>query len=163
MSFSARSAQAITTALASESAFRELVTELAAAGGGGGGGGTTSPVAHFVVGPGADIAVANNVAGWVPLVGSGVLHGAFVNSKAGSGPTGAALILDVKLSTNGGSTWTSLWHATPASRPTIADGAVIGSAGAPDTTSYANGNLVRLDVIQVGATTPGRDVVLLLY
>jgi hypothetical protein len=121
------------------------------------------PVARFAVGPGSDIAVANDVANWVPLVGSGILHGAYINSKTGDGPVGSSLIIDIKLSTNGGSTFTSLWATTPANRPTIADGAVVGSAGTPDTTAYVNGNLVRVDVLQVGSTTPGRNVIVSLY
>src|SRR5262249_40898674 len=122
------------------------------------------PVAKFITGiNGAPVAVANDVANWVPLVGSGTLHGVYINARTGTGPVGSSLILDLKVSTNGGSTWTSLWATTPANRPTIAAGQVVGSAGTPDTTSYVNGSLLRLDIIQVGSSTPGSGVTVVLY
>jgi len=73
-------------------------------------------------------------------------------------PTGADLILDFLISTDGGSTWTSLWHTNPSNRPTIAAGSNTGTGSAFDITSFAAGNLIRQDVIQVGSIVPGNEL-----
>ena len=74
------------------------------------------------------------------------------------GPVGASLILDVMLSTNAGSTFTSLWASNPGNRPTIAGGGVSATGTSFDTTAFLAGYLLRLDVIQVGSSTPGQNV-----
>lgn len=72
-------------------------------------------------------------------------------------PDGQAMICDINL--NG----TSLWAATPANRPTLADG-----DGGPefftdfDTTEAATGDLLSWDMDQVGSVYPGRRVTLIL-
>jgi hypothetical protein len=73
------------------------------------------------------------------------------------------LILDVLMSSDHGSTWTSLWASTPANRPTVVDGAVYGSGTAFDTTAFIAGNWLRLDVAQVGSTTAGQSITIELF
>ncbi len=134
-------------------------TTLVAAGGG-------APVASWLLGPDTPLEVANDVTvNWYPVL-AGTISGALINAKGGaspSGPTGSALLVDIKLSSNGGSTWTSLWHATPANRPNIDDGNTIGTAGPTDTTSRSLGDLLRVDVLAVGSSTPGSNISLVLY
>lgn len=72
-----------------------------------------------------------------------------VRASAGVGPVGQSLIVDVNLD------GTSIWATTTANRPTIADGAVTGTAGAPDTATWPVGSYLTIDVDQVGTTTPG--------
>ncbi len=124
------------------------------------------PVASWLLGPDTPLAVGSDIAiNWYPVL-DGTISGALINAKGGAsptGPVGADLIVDIKLSADSGSTWTSLWHATPANRPTIADGDTVGTAGTPDTTSRGLGDLLRVDIIQVGSTTPGSNVSLVLY
>jgi hypothetical protein len=85
-----------------------------------------------------------------------------VSTNARTGPTGAALILDVAKSTDGGSTFTSLWATTTANRPAIAAGATIGNQTAFDTTTLPKGTIIRIDVVQVGSTIAGQDITLQL-
>ena len=68
------------------------------------------------------------------------------------GPTGAALIMDIKK--NG----SSLWASTPANRITIADGAQYGTQTAFDVVSLVEGDILTPDIDQVGATQTGQDV-----
>ncbi len=125
-----------------------------------------APIASWVLGPGVPLAVGNDVTiNWYPLL-SGGISGALINAKGGgdpTGPVGADLILDIKKSSNGGGSWTSLWASNPSRRPTIADGATVGVAGPTDTITRSLGDLLRIDVIQVGSTTPGSNVSLVLY
>jgi len=71
---------------------------------------------------------------------------------AGTGPVGASVILDINQ--NG----TSIWNSTPANRLTIADGSTTGSQTAFDTATIIEGDILTVDVDQVGTTTAGGDV-----
>lgn len=71
---------------------------------------------------------------------------------AKTGPTGAALIID--LNKNG----TSIWNATPANRLTVADGQQSGSQTAFDTVTLAEGDVITPDIDQVGSTVAGADL-----
>ena len=73
-----------------------------------------------------------------------------------TGPTGAALIIDIKK--NG----TSIWSINTANRGTIADGATSGNQTAFDTVSLSDGDILSLDVIQVGSTIAGADLTVAL-
>lgn len=86
-----------------------------------------------------------------PIHSSAVI--ASVRVMANTAPTGAALIFDVKK--NG----TSIYATTPANRPQIAAGATSGTGGTPDTTALAAGDRLTVDVVQVGSTVPGADIV----
>lgn len=72
-----------------------------------------------------------------------------VRVSAGTAPTGAALIVDVK---KGG---TSIFPTTP--KPRVAIGANTGTA-VPDTTAWAAGEYLTVDVTQIGSTVAGSDV-----
>ncbi len=70
-------------------------------------------------------------------------------------PVGAALIGDIHK--NGTTLYT-----TQANRPTIADGTLAVTAALPDTVTLALGDKLSLDLDQVGATTPGENLAVLL-
>ncbi len=114
-------------------------------------------VFQFVLGIGTDLVVANDVAPDYPVATyQGTFHRWVASMKVG--PVGAAVIADVKYSTNGGSTWTSLWASTPSNRPTIADGAAQGGGTSFDTLTYIQDTMFRIDVIQVGSGTAGQGL-----
>lgn len=73
-------------------------------------------------------------------------------------PVGASLIVDVDLSSDGGGTWTSLWASNPSNRPTLLTTAKQGSTTSFDTTAATAGDLLRVDIKQVGSTTPGQNI-----
>lgn len=67
-------------------------------------------------------------------------------------PTGADLIIDINK--NG----TSIWSSTQANRVKITAGNTTGSQTSFDTTSLAEGDLLTIDVDQVGSTVSGADI-----
>lgn len=67
-------------------------------------------------------------------------------------PVGADLIIDINK--NG----TSIWNVTPSNRLKITDGNTTGSQTSFDTTSISEGDLLTLDIDQVGSTTAGSDL-----
>jgi lipoprotein signal peptidase len=81
-----------------------------------------------------------------------------VKIAAKTAPTGTSVILDILYSTNGGTTFTSLWATNQANRPTMAAGSNSGTTSTFDTGTLAAGTLLRIDVIQIGSTIPGQDV-----
>ena len=86
------------------------------------------------------------------------LHIVGCYATAAVAPTGSSAIFDVNL--NG----TSIYATTPANRPTIAD-AANGSQSPPplpDTVACSAGDYLTVDVDQIGATTSGEDVVLVV-
>lgn len=78
-----------------------------------------------------------------------------VIATVGTQPTGSPLIVDVKK--NGVSLYT-----TVANRPTIAvstsTSATSGVSGDPDVRGFAVGDVLSLDVIQIGSTVAGSDL-----
>lgn len=83
----------------------------------------------------------------VPFAGTITRVDAYVDTA----PTGANLICDVNL--NG----TTIW-ATQANRVTITAGSSSGSQTSFDTTAVAEGDLITLDIDQVGSTISGSDL-----
>jgi hypothetical protein len=77
-------------------------------------------------------------------------------------PVGADLILDILFSADNGATFTSLWVINPGNRPTVIDGSNFGTVTTFDTPNLSAGDLLRVDVIQVGSTTQGQDITLQL-
>lgn len=71
-------------------------------------------------------------------------------------PTGQDLIMDVNL---GG---TSLWNVTPADRPTVSAGATSGSGSSFDTTTISDGDVLTVDIDQVGSGAAGSQATLIL-
>lgn len=76
--------------------------------------------------------------------------------RAKTAPTGAALITDVNVA------GTSLWATTQANRPTIAAAATSGTGTAFDTTTLTAGDVLTLDIDQVGSTVAGGQATLIL-
>ena len=109
----------------------------------------------FVLGAGTPTTIGNDKANWVTLTRDATIVKAFAQAK--TAPVGAALIVDLLFSTNNGSTFTSIWTTT-ANRLTLADGINHGTQTLFDTTILAAGTILRIDVIQVGSGTAGRDV-----
>lgn len=70
-------------------------------------------------------------------------------------PTGAAIIVDIEKSTDGGANWTSIWQTNTANRVSIAAGSRTGTQTSFDTTSLSAGNLVRANIDQVGSSVSG--------
>lgn len=77
-----------------------------------------------------------------------------VKCAVGVAPVGAAIIVDVNK--NG----TSIYPTS--AKPQIAAGSVVGAAAAPDTTAMAEGDYLTIDIDQVGSTTPGEDLVVVV-
>lgn len=75
---------------------------------------------------------------------------AYIYAK--TAPTGQALIVDINL--NG----TSIWNATQANRVQLAATATSGNQTSFDTTTVAEGDVLTIDVDQVGSTIVGADV-----
>lgn len=75
-----------------------------------------------------------------------------VRLRCSTAPTGAAIIVDVLL--NGASVF-----AAPADRPQIAATAFSGSAQINGTRTWADGEYLTVDIIQVGSTIAGSDMV----
>jgi hypothetical protein len=71
--------------------------------------------------------------------------------SVGTPPDGGDVIADVKK--NDTTIFTTLDN-----RPTIGSGQNLGS-GSPDVTSVADGDYVTVDVVSVGSTSPGADLV----
>jgi hypothetical protein len=78
-----------------------------------------------------------------------------VRVRAGTQPTGAAIIVDINK--NGTTIFT-----TQANRPTIAVSTSEDAAAVPDVTSYAAGDYVTVDVDQIGSTVAGSDIVIVI-
>lgn len=73
-------------------------------------------------------------------------------------PTGAAIIVDIERSTDGGSTWTTIF-TNQANRPQIAISAKTGNTTTIDvTTATEFTHLFRAAVEQVGSTIAGADL-----
>lgn len=79
---------------------------------------------------------------------------AYVNVK--TAPTDADLIVDINK--NG----TSIWASTQANRVKCADGATSGVQTSFDTVALVEGDLLTLDIDQVGSTVPGADLTVTL-
>lgn len=77
-------------------------------------------------------------------------------AAAKTGPTGADLIFDVNIA------GTSIWNATQANRVKIVAGATTGNQTSFDTTTFAAGDLLTIDVDQVGSTIAGQDITVML-
>lgn len=114
-------------------------------------GGPAETVATFVVAGGLSAAA---VALAVPMVAPFTLSG--VRLAVTTAPVGAALLVDVNK--NGTTVFT-----TQANRPAIADGATSGGPGAaPNVTQVVAGDLITIDVDQVGSGTAGSNLVVVV-
>lgn len=75
-----------------------------------------------------------------------------VTATVGTAPAGADLIVDVNK--NGTTIFT-----TQANRPTIAAGTQDDLSSTPDVVSIAEGNVLTIDIDQVGSSTAGADLI----
>ena len=71
-------------------------------------------------------------------------------------PSGASIIVDINK--NG----TSIWNSNQGNRLTIANGSTTGNQTAFDTTALADGDLLTLDIDQVGSTSGGETLTVAL-
>jgi hypothetical protein len=97
---------------------------------------------------------------WEILARAGKFTKAWAVAK--TGPVGANLIFDILKSTDNGSTWTSIWATNTGNRIQIAAGSNSGSQTSFDTTTFAASDLLRIDIVQVGSTTAGSDISIVL-
>lgn len=79
---------------------------------------------------------------------------AYLNVK--TAPTGAALIVDINK--NG----TSIWNSNQANRVQVAAAATSGTQTSFDTTSLTEGDVITVDIDQVGSTVAGADLTITL-
>lgn len=111
--------------------------------------------ATFILAPGgANLAVNTDVTeGQIVLPYDVVFKKVTANAR--TGPTGKDAIFDINL--NG----TTIW-ATQANRITIADGKTSGSQTAFDTAGASAGDILSIDIDQIGSGTPGKGVTIVL-
>lgn len=86
------------------------------------------------------------------LISTGTLTITKVYVNVKTAPTGASLIIDINK--NG----TSIWNATQANRATITSGNTSGSQTSFDTVALAEGDVITLDIDQIGSTVSGADL-----
>ncbi len=107
------------------------------------------------------LVIGNDKTTWINVTRNGKISKAFICAK--TAPTGASLIIDILKSTDGGSTFTSIWNATPANRLTLGSGSKSATRTAFDVTSVAEGDILRIDVAQAsGAANVTVQVLCLL-
>jgi hypothetical protein len=85
------------------------------------------------------------------IVADGTLTIVKVKAHVKTAPTGATLIVDVN---KAGTTI----FTNQANRPTIAIGATDDDSGTPDVTALAEGNVLSIDIDQIGSTVAGADL-----
>lgn len=78
-----------------------------------------------------------------------------ISAYVRTAPTGADIIIDVNL--NGTTIFT-----TQANRPTIPDGTNVDASAIPDVTSITAGDVLEIDVDQIGSGTAGEDLVVVI-
>ena len=78
-----------------------------------------------------------------------------VTATCNTAPTGAAALFDVN---KGGTTIFS----TQGNRPTVAAGSQDGSAATPDVTAVAAGDVLTVDIDQIGSSTAGADATVVI-
>ncbi len=101
---------------------------------------------------GVDLDLTSSFPISIPYSGSITKVIATVNTA----PTGADLIVDVNI--NG----TSIWNTTQANRVTITDGNTTGNQTSFDTTSISENDVITMDIDQIGSTTAGQDLTVLV-
>lgn len=80
-----------------------------------------------------------------------------VSATVDTAPVGAAILVDVNKIPTGSNTATTL-YTTQGNRPTIADGGREATETTPNVTAFAAGDMMTVDVDQIGSTTPGSDL-----
>lgn len=78
-------------------------------------------------------------------------------ARVKTAPTDADLIVDINI--NG----TSIWNSTQANRVKVAAGQTAGAQTSFDTTTITEGDVLTIDVDQVGSTVAGANLTVSLY
>lgn len=86
-------------------------------------------------------------------VAGGVFSFESIAAMVGTAPSGSSVVLDIK---KNGSTIFPL----PADRPTIIDGGTAATVGSWSNVTVTTGDYLSVDIVAVGSTTPGEDLVL---
>lgn len=102
----------------------------------------------FVLGRGVDITTGTSKTNPLIVTKTCTLTKAYI--KTTTGPTGADLIVDINK--NGSTIW-----STQANRLKVVAGATYGTQTSFDTTSFVEGDILTIDVDQVGSTVAGQD------
>lgn len=118
-----------------------------------GGSGDTTNIT-WVLAAGEAATTGTNKTNVITMPRAGTITRCTIYAK--TGPTGAALICDINI--NG----TSIWASTQANRIQIASGSQSGVQTSFDTTSLAQGDLMTVDIDQIGSTVAGMDVTVIL-
>lgn len=105
--------------------------------------------ATFILAVGANAVTGVNVTNAVIAPYAGVFNGCRAYAK--TGPAGANLIFDIKK--NGTTIWTNTAH-----RICIVAGQTAGSQTAFEVAGFAAGDLLTIDIVQTGGSTPGKDI-----
>jgi len=108
----------------------------------------------WVIASGTAATTGTNKTNYVIIPNDGKIVKAWAAAK--TGPTGADLIFDINIA------GTSIWNATQANRIKIVAGATTGNQTSFDTTAVSAGDLLTIDVDQVGSTIAGQDVTVML-
>jgi hypothetical protein len=101
-----------------------------------------------------DATVGTNKANPLAIPFDATITKAFANAK--TGPTGASIIFDINLNS------TSIWNSTQANRLTISAGATAGTQTSFDTVTVTAGDVLTIDIDQVGSTVAGQSLTALL-
>ena len=99
------------------------------------------------------LATEVDVMGFIIPTGMVIIGGKIA---VGVAPTGAALICDINI--NGVTAFT-----TQGNRPTIPNGDLSAAITVPDIVTLAQGDIITLDIDQIGSTLPGEDLKITLY
>lgn len=112
--------------------------------------GPSVEAATFALAIGTPATVGANKTNEVVVPRSGTIVKAFARAK--TAPTGADLIFDINK--NG----VSIWATNQANRLKIVAGANGGTQMAFDTTSVSEGDVLSIDIDQVGSVVAGQDI-----
>ncbi|WP_375425985.1 hypothetical protein [uncultured Friedmanniella sp.] len=93
----------------------------------------------------------------IPIRGAWLLDG--VSLGVGTAPAGSSVLVDVNRGSGSGAA--STIFTTQANRPAVATGARQGAASGAVT--FADGDYLTVDVDQVGSSTPGSDLVVIVW
>lgn len=85
-----------------------------------------------------------------------------IAATVNTAPTGASVIVDVNKIASPGSGAASTIYSTQGNRPTIAIGAYDSGETTPNTTSFAAGDHMTVDIDQIGSTVTGADLTVIV-
>lgn len=114
----------------------------------------------FVWGVTGTLTTGTEVAPWQIVMATQTVTKAYAICK--TTPVGQAILIDIDKSSDNGSTWTSIWATNQANRLSVSAGSKNGSQTSFDTTSLSEGDLLRISVDQVGSSTAGADLTVVL-